>query len=64
MSLSEIVVKLVGLVLLIVGLALVLSAVGIHFLSVGLSPVWLSVVVGVVFIGAGIYIIRGGSISL
>lgn len=64
MSLSEIIVKCIGLVLAIVGLALLLSVVGISFLGVGLSPVWLAVIVGVVFLGAGIYIIRGGNISL
>ena len=64
MSLSEIVIKVIGLVLAIVGLALILSVVGVNFLGVGLSPVWLAVLVGVVFLGGGIYIIRGGSIHL
>jgi hypothetical protein len=64
MSLSEIVIKIIGLVLAIVGLSLILSAVGIQFLGAGFSPVWLEVVVGVCLIGAGIWIIRGGTISL
>jgi len=64
MSLSEIVIKVIGIVLAIVGLALLLSAVGVEILGVGLSPVWLAILVGVIFLGAGIWIIRGGSISL
>jgi lipopolysaccharide export LptBFGC system permease protein LptF len=64
MKLSEIVIKIIGLVLAIVGLALILSAVGVNFLGIGLSPVWLAVLVGVILLGAGIYIIRGGNISL
>lgn len=64
MSLSEIVVKIIGLVLALVGLALILSAVGISFLGVSLSPWFLAVLVGVLMLGAGIWIIRGGNISL
>lgn len=43
---------------------IVLTAVGISFLGVHLSPLWLEVVVGVVMLGAGIYIVRGGSVGL
>lgn len=64
MSLSEVVIKIIGLILAIVGLGLILSVVGIHFLGVALAPWWLAVIVGVVLLGAGIYIIRGGNISL
>lgn len=64
MKLSEIVIKVIGIVLAIVGFALILSAVGINFLGVGLDPVWLAILVGVIMLGAGIYIIRGGNISL
>lgn len=64
MSLSEVVIKLIGLALAIVGFALILAAVGVNFLGVGLGPIWVEVVVGVVMLGAGIYIIRGGNISL
>ena len=64
MSLSETVVKLIGLVLAIVGLALLLSTVGLNFLGIALSPVWVAIIVGVLFLGAGIYIIKGGNISL
>lgn len=65
MVLSEVIVKIIGIILAVVGLALILSAVGFNFLGgTGLQPVWLGIVVGVIFIGAGIWIIRGGTISL
>jgi len=64
MSLSEIVIKVIGIVLAIVGVALLLTVVGINFLGVATFPVWLSILLGVIFLGAGIYIIRGGSINL
>lgn len=64
MSLSEIVIKIIGIVLALVGFALLLSIVGLNLFGIGLSPVWLAILVGVCFLGAGIYIIRGGTISL
>lgn len=64
MSLSEILIKLGGIVLAVVGFALVLSAVGINILGVSLPNIFASIIVGVIFIGAGIYIIRGGTITL
>lgn len=64
MSLSEILIKLGGIVLFVVGLSLVLGAVGLNFLGVNfLGPIW-SVVIGVIFIAAGIYLIRGGTVTL
>lgn len=63
MSLSDIVVKVIGVILAIVGLALVLSAVGVNFLGVALNPPLLAVVVGALLIGAGIFIVRGGNIT-
>lgn len=64
MSLSEIFVKVVGVILALVGLALILAAVGVNFLgvSVALNPI-LEVVVGALMLGAGIFIIRGGTIT-
>lgn len=64
MNLSEIVTKIIGLILAIVGLALILSIVGVSFLGVALAPWWLALLVGVVMLDAGILIIRGGNISL
>jgi hypothetical protein len=64
MSLSEILIKVGGLVLFVVGLCLILSAVGVNLLGIGLSPAWLAVLVGVVLLGAGIYIVRGGTFTL
>lgn len=64
MSLSEILIKLVGIILVVVGLGLILGAVGVSFIGASfLNPI-ASIVVGVVFIGVGIWIIRGGNVSL
>ncbi len=64
MSLSEIVIKIIGVVLAIVGFALLLSVVGLNILGISLSPVWAAILVGVLFLGGGIFIIRGGNITL
>lgn len=64
MSLSEIIIKLIGVILAVVGFALLLSTVGLNILGIGLSPVWLSILVGFIFLGIGIYIVRGGNISV
>jgi len=63
MKLSEIIVKVIGIILAIVGLLLILSAVGIAT-GVGIAPWFVGIIVGVVFLGAGIWIIRGGSVGL
>jgi hypothetical protein len=63
MSVTEIIIKVIGIVLALVGFALLLSAVGVGFLGVGLSPWWVSVIVGLLLLGLGIYIIRGGNIT-
>ena len=64
MSLSEIFIKVIGLILAVVGLSLLTAAVGLPLLTVGFTPVWAEIIVGVCFLGAGIYIIRGGNINL
>ena len=64
MSLSEIIIKVLGLALAIVGFCLILSAVGVNLLGITLSPIWLAVLVGVILLGAGIYIVRGGNFTL
>lgn len=64
MRLSEILIKVIGIILAIVGLGLLLSTVGIGILGIGLSPWWISLLVGILFLSAGIYIIRGGTITL
>jgi hypothetical protein len=64
MSLSEVIVKLIGVVLAVVGLALILSVLGISFLGVHLQPWWAAVIVGVILLGAGIYVIRGGNLTV
>lgn len=64
MSLSEIIVRLIGLALAIVGFALLLTLVGINIMGISTFNPWLAAILGVVFLGVGIYIIRGGNISV
>lgn len=63
MSISNIIIKAVGIILIVVGLLVVLGSLG--FASVGvLQPWWLALIVGLLLIGAGIAILRGGTITL
>lgn len=63
MSLSNVFVKILGVVLALVGLFLVLSAVGIGAYPLKfIDQVW-SLVIGALLIGAGIIIVRGGTIT-
>lgn len=64
MSLSEIVVKIIGVVLALVGFALLLSVVGVDVFGVHVANVILAIVLGVAFLGAGIYIVRGGTVTI
>lgn len=64
MSLSEIIVRLIGLALAIVGFALLLTLVGINIIGVTAFNPWIAAILGVVFLGVGIYIIRGGNVSV
>lgn len=65
MSLSEIIIKIIGIILAFVGVALLLTAIGLTFLfGVGLGAWYWNILVGVIFLGAGIYIIRGGTVNL
>lgn len=64
MSLSEILIKVIGIVFIIIGFALILAAIGISLLGVGLGAWYWNVLVGVIFFAAGIYLVRGGSVSL
>jgi len=64
MSLTDILIKIVGAIFVLVGLALVLAGVGISIgLGAGLNPPLLGIVVGLLFVGIGIFIIRGGTIT-
>lgn len=64
MSLSEILIKIGGIIFFIVGIALLLATVGISLLNISLGVWWLNIIAGVLFTAAGIYLIRGGSINL
>lgn len=63
MSVSEILIKVGGIILFVVGLALILSVVGLNLIGVHLDPPILGALVGLVLLGAGIYIVRGGNIT-
>lgn len=64
MSISNIIIKVIGVILAVVGLGLVLSILGINFLgiSVAMSPIS-ALIIGGLLIGAGIYIVKGGNIT-
>lgn len=68
MSASEIIIRIIGVVLAVVGLIALLAVMstlaGVSFFGVGsVSNVFLALILGVVFLGAGIYIVRGGTIT-
>ena len=63
MSVSKIIIVVVGVILAIVGLGLILAAVGVPIIGAGLSPWWLGILVGLLLLGAGIWIVKGGSIT-
>lgn len=64
MSVTEILIKLFGAVLALVGLALLLSAVGINFLGLATPNIWVALILGFLFIAAGVYLVRGGTITV
>jgi hypothetical protein len=57
-------IKVMGIILAVVGFALILSVVGLNVFGLTLAPWYLALIVGVLFLGAGIYIVRGGNITL
>lgn len=63
MSLTDIIIKIAGVVLAVVGVLLLLSIVGLGF-GVSLQPWILALVVGFAFLAVGIFILRGGQLSL
>jgi hypothetical protein len=63
MSMSRIIVIVIGVVVALLGLGLVLSSVGVAS-GVHIPVVWfLELIVGLVLIGAGVWVIRGGNIT-
>jgi len=64
MSITEIIIKIVGIILVVVGVGLLLSVVGLNILGAGIDPWWLSLILGVIFIALGLLLVRGGNISL
>jgi lipopolysaccharide export LptBFGC system permease protein LptF len=64
MSISDLIVKLIGIVLCLVGLGLLLSTVGINFLGIGLAPWWAALLTGLVFLACGVVLLKGGRLEL
>jgi hypothetical protein len=64
MSLSEIIIKLLGLGLAIVGFALLTSTVGLVLFGITLPNIFAAIIIGIIFLAGGIYIIRGGTIKI
>lgn len=65
MSLSNIVVIVIGLILAIVGLLLMLAGVGVEALGVaGVGSRVLDILLGLAFLAIGVFIVRGGQITL
>jgi hypothetical protein len=61
MSITNVLIKLGGGVLALVGFCLVLTALGVvTFVPVFMTPV-ISIIVGIIVIGFGVYIVRGGT---
>ena len=64
MSISELIVKGVAVVLILAGLALILGGAGITvFGGAAFGNPILSIILGLILIGIGIWILRGGNIT-
>lgn len=62
---SDWVVKLAGIVLVICGLGLILAAIGVNLIGVHVPlPWWGEGIVGLLVLGCGVIVIRGGAPSL
>lgn len=64
MSLIETLIKILGIILIIAGIGMFLSIVGLSFFGTGISPWWLAMIIGFIFIAIGLALVRGGNISL
>ncbi len=64
MSLSNVIIKIFGLVLAFVGLALLLATVGISIFGIGFTPPIIEIILGFLFVGAGVVIVRGGNLTV
>lgn len=64
MKLSEMAIRLIGLILAVVGFLLLLTLANIHAFGIAVDSIWLALILGFVFLGVGIYIVRGGNVDL
>lgn len=65
MSISEVAIKIIGVILAVVGLGVILSALGISVPVIPSAKVAgnevVAVIIGIALIGFGIYVVRGGT---
>lgn len=64
MSISDLIVKLGGVLLFLVGLFMVLTSVGMIIIPLSIGAPIVSFFVGLVLMGIGIFVLRGGNITL
>ena len=64
MSISVWAIRLIGLVVAVVGLFVFLSAFGMETGAHIPAVWWIEAIVGLLLIGAGVWIIRGGTITV
>ncbi len=64
MTVSEVLIKIVGIIFIVVGAALLLSSIGINLIGTDIGVWWLDILGGVLFLAAGIYLVRGGNVGL
>lgn len=62
MSISNVFIKGIGVIMAIVGLILLLATVGLAPIKTPLEWYW-TLLLGALFIGAGVVIVRGGTIT-
>lgn len=63
MSISDLIIKVLGIILIVVGVALILSAVGIVTFA-SLQPWWFAILMGLLLAAIGFWVLKGGSITL
>lgn len=64
MSITDLFIRMIGFLLALLGFFLVLSAVGISIISVSFVNPFFSVILGVILLSVGIWVVRGGNITL
>lgn len=63
MSISNLIIKVLGIILVVVGVALIFSAVGITTF-VFLQPWWFAILAGLLLTAVGVFLLKEGIITL